>query len=181
MLSVTAQIDTTVCQVALHLLTLFIGSHFTIPIGQARTAPSSFRGHSLCSHFYWAGTSASRFSIRYFFRSTSSCLHSPLSLVGLIALRLLHFLFPNYPAPSHLQPHPPFQRLAETQFPLSYYSLKHSEEAGEKKGARRACLRAGVKGRNAGRFAGTGACAQARGRPLARSRREGASARERQG
>lgn len=47
----------------------------------SRTAPASFRGHSLFSHLYWPGGSASRFSISYFFRSTASCCHSPPQLV----------------------------------------------------------------------------------------------------
>lgn len=132
MLSVTAQMDVTVNLTASSLL---IGSLFTIPISQKAVMPRllphslyllrrpSVIGHS-SSMFIGREVQVPAFLLVTSFVPPPSLAHP---LIGLIALRLLGFLFPDYPPPSRLQLHPPFCLLAGTQILLSYYLSKSSD------------------------------------------------------
>jgi hypothetical protein len=181
--AVSARKDITVCQFdrllpfSLALFSPFLLARRLPSPASYCTAPASLpalRGHSLSSHVYWPGGSSSCFSTGLFFVPPPAFTNS---LIGLLDLRLLRFLFLDYPPTSRLQPHPPFHRLAGTQFPLSIIRPSPLTRR-EKKGARWTRPRAGVECQDSSHST---AYAQAQRRPLAPSRREGVAAGAREG
>lgn len=128
--------------------------------------PASFCRHSFFSHLLLA--ERLNFPISYW-SLPSSRLLPPYSPYDWSNFPPPPFPLSRWPYPSPTHPSSDWQTPSSLSLTIRLSPL----EGREKKGARWAGRRAGVEGQRAGCLAGTRACAQARGRRLSQSGREG--------